>query len=279
MKLRYPLLGVLLLFAGFARAQGEEFSFGVLNQRSPTLTAQYWNPILQYVSHKSGVQLRLKMGKTAQETSAMTQRGEFQFIYSNHIFTVENRPAGYQVFARPDEKPVMGQLVVLHDSPVQTLADLEGKEVTFPNPNAFLGYFVPMDALLRAKIRVNPLFSVNQEGAMGQLKVGRAVAAGVNADVMREFALRENLKYRVLWSSPGYLGLPLAALSALPRQKVQAVKEAFIQMGNDPEGVKILQAASALLKQKPLPGFVAASDRDYENVIGFYRTSLVKERQ
>ncbi len=278
-KLRYLLTSALALFSAFSHAQNEEFSFGVLNQRSPTLTAQYWNPILQYVSQKSGVQLRLKMGRTAQETSAMTQRGEFSFIYSNHIFTVENRPAGYRVFARPDEKSVQGQIVVLDDSPIQTLPDLEGREVAFPNPNAFLGYFVPMDALLQEKIKVKPMFSVNQEGAMGQLKAGRAIAAGVNADVMREFALRENLKYRALWTSPGYLGLPLAALATLPQQKVRAVKEAFIKMGGDPEGIKILRECSELLKQKTLPGFVAASDKDYENIVHFYRTSLVKDRQ
>ena len=50
-------------------------SFGVLNQRSVQLTAEYWNPILQYVSKKSGVTLNLKMGKTAPDTSAMTGRG------------------------------------------------------------------------------------------------------------------------------------------------------------------------------------------------------------
>ena len=36
---------------------------------------------------------------------------------------------------------------------------------------------------------------------MGQLKAGRVVAAGVNAEVMRAFAQRENLAYRTLWSS------------------------------------------------------------------------------
>ena len=138
-KLSYWLIGILLALSTVANAKESEYSFGVLNQRSPTLTAQYWNPILQYVSLKSGVALRLKMGKTAQETAVMTRRGEFGFVYSNHIFTVENQIAGYKVFARPDEKPVQGQLVVLDDSPVHALADLQNKDVAFPNPSAFLG--------------------------------------------------------------------------------------------------------------------------------------------
>lgn len=276
--LRLFLISALLALSAVAYAQTPEYAFGVLNQRSPTLTAQYWNPILQYVSHKSGVVLRLKMGRTAQETAAMTRRGEFGFVYSNHIFTVENRIAGYRVFARPDEKPVQGQLVVLDDSPIRAMADLEGKEVAFPNPNAFLGYFVPMDALLKAGITVKPVFAVNQEAAMGQLKAGRVVAAGVHSEIMRVYSRRENVPYRVLWASPGYHNLPLAVHPSVPQKLALAVQDAFVKMGSDPEGIKSLRESSAAIQQQPLPGFVASTDKDYENVIQFYRNSLVREQ-
>jgi phosphonate transport system substrate-binding protein len=170
---------------------------------------------------------------------------------------------------------VQGQLVVLDESPIRKMADLEGMEVVFANPNAFLGYFVPMDAILKAKIKVKPLLSVNQEAAMGQLKAGRAAAAGVNSDVMRDFARRESFRYRVIWASPDYLGLPLAAHPKVSKDKVNAVRDAFVGMGSDPEGMRILATSSAVIKQKPLPGFLAATDKDYENVVEFYRTSLV----
>ncbi len=276
MKIINLLAGIALLLSAAASAREPELTFGVLNQRSPTLTAQYWNPILQYVGEKSGVPLKMRMGRSAQETYAMTQRGEFQFVYSNHIFTVENRAAGYKVFARPDEKPVQGQLVVLDESPFHALSDLEGKEVAFPNQSAFLGYYVTMDALMRAGIKTRPLFSGNQEGAMGQLKAGRVVAAGVHSEVMHDFAQREQIKYRVVWTSGGYLNLPLAAHPSVPQAKVKAVRDAFIGMGKDPEGIKILAASSALIKQKALAGFVPSTDKEYENVISFYRSSLVK---
>lgn len=40
----------------------ETFYFGVLNQRSVILTAQLWNPVLHYVSAKSGVPLTIENG-------------------------------------------------------------------------------------------------------------------------------------------------------------------------------------------------------------------------
>ena len=146
----------------------------------------------------------------------MVGRGALDFLYSNHNFIKDNEASGYRVFARPQEDPGRGEIVVLADSPIRSMADLQGKEVVFPHTAAFLGYHLPMDALLRMGIQVKPLFAGNQEGAMGQLKAGRTIAAGVNAEVMRAFAKREGIAYRVLWSSEAYLNLALSASSLRP---------------------------------------------------------------
>ena len=42
-----------------AAAAQESYGFYVLHQRTVSLTAQYWNPILTYVSRKSGVPVEL----------------------------------------------------------------------------------------------------------------------------------------------------------------------------------------------------------------------------
>ena len=133
-----------------------------------------------------------------------------------------------------------------------------------------------MNALLRAGIEINPQFAGNQEGAMGQLKAGRVNAAGVNSQVMRDFAERENFEYRVLWSSEGYLNIPISVHPSVPKQMATAVRDALVQMGNDPEGQKVLAESAALVKQDPPFGFVKAEDAEYENLRKFHRESLVK---
>ncbi len=278
MKSRWPAWLALLVVAvaNGAMASDRVYSFGVLNQRSVTLTAEYWNPILKYVSDRSMVPLHLKMGRTAPDTSAMIGRSEFDFVYSNTIFTPANEPAGYKVIARPIEDAIQGQLVVLDESQVHGLKELDGREVGFPSLAAFVGYAVPMNALHQAGVMVKPVFAGNQEGIMGQLKTGRVMAAGVNSQVMRDFALREGIKYRVLWSSESYLNLPVSAHPALPHDVVAAVRNAFLGMARDPEGLKILEASAALIKQKAPLGFVAAQDREYENYRKYYKTTLVK---
>src|SRR5215467_5037709 len=257
-------------------SQNPPLSFGVIIWRSPTLTAQFWNPILRYVSERSGVPLQLKVAHTGPEHTAMVRRGEYHFLYSNHNFIKENEESGYRVFARPQEEAQSGEIVVLKDSPIQTLADLEGKEMVFPHAAAFLGYHLPMDALLRKGIHVKPHFAGNQEGAMGQLKAGRAVAAGVNAAVMRAFAQRENVAYRTLWSSDKYVNIALSALPSVPADTVKAVRDAFLKMADDPEGLKVLTASAEVLKAEAPLRFVAAKDSEFDNIRKFYRTTLVK---
>lgn len=272
---------VLMLFAalvlGLPAQAGETYSFGVLSQRSPVLTAEYWNPILDYVGRQAGVTLSLRITRTAPESNAAIAKGEYDFVYSNTIFLPTTGAAGYRVILRPRDEAIRGQIVTLADSPVRKLADLNGREVGFPSRAAFVGYAVPMDRLIRAGIAVKPVFGGNQEGIMGQLKAGKVTAAGVNNQVMKAFAARENLAYRVLWESMPYDNLPIAAHPRLDRAAVEAVRKAFAGMNDDPAGRQILEAAAAVIKQKPPYGFLPGSQKDYQNYLDFYKNTVVTD--
>jgi phosphonate transport system substrate-binding protein len=257
-------------------AAQKPYSFYVLNQRSVALTAQYWNPILTYVSRKSGVPLELKLAKTAQEGNAIAEKGGYDFQYTNHFFTPERDRLGYKVIARPAGPGIRSQIVVPEDSPIQTLQDLNGKDVGFVTPDGFTGYWLPYDALLRAKVQVNVVFTGNQEASSAQLRVNKIAAAGVNSSVMARYARRESFAYRALWTSEIYQDLCIMAYSKVPADKVAAVRAALINMAKDPEGRSVLEAGADLLKSTGELGFVAAEDRDYDNYRKFYRTTQVK---
>ena len=256
---------------------GETYSFGVLNQRSATLTAQYWNPILDYVSSKTGVTLALKMGKDVAETYAMTGRGEFDFLYSNHTFTRENARAGYKVILRTNEDAIQGQIVVPEESALQNLEALREKEVGFPSKSAFVAYSVPMDHLLRLSITVKPAFGGNQEGVMAQLKTGTVVAAAVNSRVMRDYAERTGFRYRALWTSVDYLNLPVSVLPRVPADVAKRVQQVLDKMDDTPDGLAVLKASAQVIRQSPPYGFRAASDREYANYLNFYANTILKE--
>lgn len=268
-------LTLATLFGQSASAQ--TYTFGVLNQRSATLTAQYWNPILDHVGKKAGVTLVLRMGKDVSETFAMTGRGEFDFLYSNHIFTPDNARAGYRVILRPNEDAIQGQIVVAEASPIQTLSGLRGKEVAFPSTAAFVAYAVPTDHLSKNGIEVTPVFGGNQEGVMAQLKTGTVAAAAVNSRIMRDYADRTNFHYRVLWSSQEFLNLPVAVHPRVPAHVMEKVRSIMDQMDETPDGLMILKASAEIIHQPPPFGFRQATDREYANYRNFYKNTVLKE--
>lgn len=260
-----------------ASAGPQPYSFYVLHQRTIALTAQYWNPILTHVSAKSGVPLDLKLAKTAQEGNANAEVGKYDFLYTNHFFTPERDRLGYKVIARPAGPGIRSQIVVPVESPIKTLKDLEGKEVGFVSPDGFTGYWLPLDALLRSGVHIKVVFTGNQEASSAQLRLYKIAAAGVNSSVMARYGRRESFEYRALWTSEMYGDLCIMANPKTPSEKVAAVKAALINMVNDPEGRKILEAGADLLKSNSELGFVAADDREYDNYRKFFRTTKVPQ--
>jgi phosphonate transport system substrate-binding protein len=254
----------------------QAYAFNVLNQRTIALTAQYWNPILTHVSKASGVPLELKLAKTAQEGNAIAEAGGYDFQYTNHFFTPERDRLGWRVIARPAGPGIRSQIVVPVGSPVRSLQDLDGKEVAFVTRDGFTGYWLPYDALLRAKVNVKVVFTGNQEASSAQLRINKVAAAGVNSSVMARYGRREGFEYRALWTSEVYQDLCIMANPKVPADKVAAVRAALINMPRDPAGMKVLEAGAELLKSNGELGFVAANDREYDNYRKFYKTTRVK---
>jgi phosphonate transport system substrate-binding protein len=257
-------------------AEQQPYAFNVLNQRSIALTSQYWNPILIHVSKKSGVPLELRLARTTKEANALAEQGAYHFLYSNHFFTPERDRLGFRVIARPAGPGIRGQIVVPADSAIKTLAELNGKEVAFASPDAFAAYWLPMDALLKSKVNVKSVFTANQEAGLAQLKLGTVAAAGVNDQIIQRYARREGFEYRLLWNSELYNDLCIMASSKVPPEKVAAVRDALIGMMHDPEGRKVIESGAELLKIKDNLGFIAATDREYDNYRAFYKKTLVK---
>src|SRR5262245_19264035 len=107
--------GVLLTVSGLlvaasatslALAEPAPLTFGVLNQQSPALTAERWNPILHYVTSVTAVPLVLKMGATVNDTNAMMAKGAFDLMFTNHNFQSEFDGLGYRVIARWAGEPI-----------------------------------------------------------------------------------------------------------------------------------------------------------------------------
>lgn len=251
--------------AAAASPAAPSYAFAPVTQYNLKLTASYWNPILHYVSQRSGVRLNLKLGRTADDTTAFVLAGGVDFAFTNHLSDPDRVRLGWSVFARRNGAPVQAQIVVPADSKISSLAELAGARVVFPDPEAFLSYRLPYAELARQGVRVDTAFAGNMDAAFTQLFSGRARAAGVHSQLVQHYAGRENKAYRVLWRSASFKDLPLIASKRVPPQQLQAVADAFLGMAREPQGRRILADAAALLHAREPLSFVPAAADDYDD--------------
>src|SRR5574343_533996 len=219
------LLACLTCFVT-ASAMAEEapvYRFSPVNQWDINKTAAYWNPIINYVSEKSGVRLQLKIGRTSADTTSYVLAQEVEFVFSNHLFSPEREALGWRVFGRRNSPPLHGQIAVPADSSVTAVEQLKGQEVAFAGPEAFIGYKVPYAYLLSKGIEVKAVFGGNQNAAIAQMFAGKARATGSNSMLIEGYANRENKKFRILWTSEPYQDLALMASSKVPDKDLKAV--------------------------------------------------------
>lgn len=273
MSLKAVLAAALLLLSASAPAQDAGYRFSPVNQYGINLTAAYWNPIINYVSEKSGVKLTLKVGRTSADTTAYVLAEEVEFVFSNHLFSPEREKLGWKVFGRRDTPPVNGQIITSAESPITDLKQLAGRSVSFAGPEALIGYKMPHAALMARNIDVQVVFGGNQDAALTQLFSGRVQATGGNAQLLEGWAKREGKSYRVLWTSDPVQDLALFASSKVPQKDVQAVAQAFIGMIKDPKGRVILQDVSAKVGLPQVAGFVASNGSEYVTERKFYQTA------
>lgn len=266
---------LLLAAAGLAlpALAQTEYHFSPVNQANIATAASYWNPIVAYVSEKSGVKLSLKLGRTSADTTAYVLAQEVEFAFTNHLFSPEREQMGWKVFGRRNTPPLHGQIVVAADSPVKSLAQLDGKEIGFPGPEAFVAYKTTYAQLLQQKVNVRAVFGGNMDGAFAQLFSGKVAAVGANSQLVEGYTKREGKQFRVLWSSEPYHDLALMVSPKVPARDAQAVAKAFIGMAQDPQGREILASGAKLVGLPADAVFVASDGQEYASYRRFYQSA------
>ncbi len=266
------LAGLLASAPSNAQENGV-YRFSPVNLYGIELTASYWNPIIDYVSTKSGVKLQLKIGRTSADTTAYVLANEVEFVFSNHLFSPDRDQLGWKVFGRRDTQPIRSQVVVLADSPVTKLEQLANEAVAFPGPEGTVTYKFSYANLLNQKIPVKVVFAGNMDGAFAQLASGKVKAVGTQSQLSAGWSKREGKAVRVLWESESLNDLALMASKHVAAKDLAAVSKAFLEMGRDPQGQKVLAGVSELVKLPTTTSFVPSTGADYAAYRNFYQTA------
>lgn len=238
------LLGAITAAADAAPgAQDRSYILAVVPYQLPLTVHKNWSPLAERLSQRLGARVELKVYRTFSHFEEDLLRGVPDLAFMNPYHLVMARKAqGYIPLVRSG-RALSGILVVRRDSPIKTVADLDGKTIGFPDPNAFAASLY-LRALLteRLGIRFAPVYldshnEVYRHVIMGEVDAG----GGIPHTLEQELAVvREQL--RVVYATPESPPHPLSAHPRVPAAVRQAVLKAILDMSAEESDMKLLES-------------------------------------
>jgi len=260
--MRYAIT-YFMLWIGFVgsslAAAPTEVTFGVTPQHSASELAKLWGPICQYLSKRTGYHVLFKTSKDLDAFWADTGNGIFDIVYINPPrYVSAHANAGYHVFAKDGDSPLIGIIVARKDGP-ESVEALQGKTLAVPSLSS-LGAAQMPQAYLKGKGIDVALAPVNSHDSVYRtIEKGLFSAGASNLRIFGMLKPEEQAQFRVLWKSDPLPPFAYAAHPRVARTTVETLRRALQQMDGDAEGRALLAAVN-------VKAIVAAKDSEYDSV-------------
>lgn len=247
------------LVFGASVAGAQTYLLGVVPQFDARVTEQIWSPIIAEIKARTGIELQLVGSPSIPEFEKAFQTGAYDIAYMNpYHYIMANRAQGYLPILRDGGAQLSGVLVVAKDGPIKGIADLQGKTIAFPAPNA-LGASLLMRAELtdKAHLTFTPIYVKDHTSAYLNAALGVTAAAGGVMATLDHADPDLKAKLRVIYTTASVAPHPVVVHPRVPEADRKTLQEAFLAMAATPEG-------AAMLDKIPMLKAVAAQDADYQ---------------
>ena len=261
------LIVLLVLMLSVTLHAGEALIFAVHPFLPAAELVKRFNPLADYLGRETGQSVILTISKDYNSHIALVGRGDADIAYMG--------PASYvRMTDQYGRKPLLarleirgnpvfrGAIIVLKDSNIHGLADLNGKRFAFGDRASTMSHLVPRYMLINEGVEIYEL------SGFAHLKSHNNVALSVLAGDFDAGALKEEVffKYekrglRALVWTPEISEHVFIASSTIPRKKVDALRKALYNLKNTSEGEEIMKRIKGTMT-----AMVPAKDGDYNNL-------------
>jgi phosphonate transport system substrate-binding protein len=231
-----------LLPMSVGAADESVYRMAVVPQFTAVEISKNWQPVLDKITELSGVKLELYTYPKIPIFEQSFKSGEADFAYMNPYHVVmANDAQGYIPLVR-DKALLNGILVVKKDSGIQSLAQLEGKKIAFPAPNAF-GASLWMRAQLTQThaIHFEESYVGSHQTVYRQVVTGDVQAGGgIQSTLDKESdSLKDELS--ILYRTPDVPSHPIVYHPRVSADIANKVKTAFMTLAQTEEGQALLK--------------------------------------
>jgi len=268
------LIMLLIGAACVPEPASQKVTYAYLPQYSKAVSLERHQDLIAFIKKETGLDIVQVFPENFDDHMNKVGSGEIDISFSNPFVYIKiAHQYDARAFARIIEKEgkdmFRGEICVLKDSPLQTLADLKGKRIMAVSRSSAGGYLFQRGMLVEAGIDPDEEPTIDfAQGAGKQEEAFLAVCSGeYDACFVREGTRTEVMrdqvdisKVRVLAYTPFYPGWVYAGRKGLDPSVLDKIRSAMLKLDlSDPEHKAILEKANFVK-------VVASEDKDFDSI-------------
>ena len=265
------LIGIVVAACG-SDDEGKTLYIGGIPDQDTALLVRRFNGVADYFSDRLGVDVKYVSSIDYAAVVTGFRNGDIHMAWFGGFTGVQARlavPGARAIAQRPGDKEFVSVFIVQQDVSAQSLADLNDLTFTFGSESSTSGHLMPRHFLLLAGLDPDkdfeglPNFSGSHNTTWKLVESGTYQAGALSGTVWSKATAEGRVdidKVRVLKTTPPYFDYNWTVRPDLDESFgtgfTQRVRDALLDMGNDPEGKELLEAFQT-------DSFVATSNDNY----------------
>lgn len=253
------------------KQDGTVYRLAVHPLHNPRTLTERYQPLIDHLNQQvQGVRFELEASRDYRAFEAKFRARTPELLLPNPWQTLEAMKLGYGVIAvAGDDEDFKGLFIVRKDSPIQTVADLKGKTVSYPSPTALAACLLPQQFLHSHGIDINKdirnLYVGSQESSIMHVYLKQADAGATWPPPWRAFQKehpRAAADLKVIWQTPHLISNSVMVRDDIPPAVRERIRRVLLELAASPQGQKILAGMETR-------AFHPADDASYEPARAF----------
>jgi len=252
-----------IMMPSFATAA--ELKFGVLPRLPEKELIDMFSPLAEYLGAETGVKVTLIIPKDFDSYTKQAIAGDFDIGFTNPYVYVAIKKAAPKaeplaLASEPESgTKLRGVFIVANESPIQSIKELKGKNISFVDPGSAAGYIAQMLELKKAGIKKEDMtvtFAGKPPKVGEAVRDGKADAGGMPETVFKKLPFGYML--RIIGTTGDLPNWPIHTTKKTDKSIAAKVKEALLKL--KPRTAQ----ADRVLQKANIEGFVPTADKDFD---------------
>lgn len=249
------------------------YILGIYAGENPNRTFEMYQPMVDYINVrlKSG-KLRIEASRNLPSFNAKLFSGYYDFSLANPYSVVRSTKKGYRIFGKMGDDDIFkGLVIVRKDSQINTIDDLRGKVISYPDATALAAAIMPQWYFHEHKLDVEKdiknSYVGSQESSIMNVYLKKSDAACTWPPPWNNFIEKRPemaKKLMVKWETPSLVNNGLVVRKDIPSHVVKEIGDILFTMHTNEEG-------KTFLHEQGISRYEKAEDKTYGPVRDFLK--------